>query len=104
MYKLSNNSVTRLSDGACIPFADGNMDYEEYKQWLLEGNTPLPQYTEEELAQQAANQKVAEAYKYLQDTDFYFTVDKYATLTPEKKLELETLRAEARVVINNGGI
>lgn len=104
MYKLNENSVTRLADGACIPFANGNTDYEEYKQWIIEGNTPEPQYTEEELAQQAANQRVAEAYKYLQDTDFYFTVDKYATLTPDRKLELETLRAEARVVVNNEGV
>jgi hypothetical protein len=34
--------IKRLSDGACIPFADGNIDYEEYKLWLEEGNTPLP--------------------------------------------------------------
>lgn len=60
------------------------------------------EYANELLAKEQA-EKVAEAYKYLQDTDFYFTVDKYATLTPDKKLELETLRAEARVVINNGG-
>ena len=104
MYKLNENSVTRLADGASIPFADGNVDYEAYKQWLSEGNTPEPQYTEEELAQQAKDKAIAEAKQYLSDTDFYFTVDKYATLTPEKKLELETLRAEARVVINNGGI
>ena len=49
MYKLNKNSVTRLSDGASIPFADGNRDYEEYKQWILEGNTPEPEFTEEEL-------------------------------------------------------
>lgn len=36
MYKLNKDSVTRLADGACIPFADVNRDYEEYKQWLLE--------------------------------------------------------------------
>ena len=35
MYKLiGTKSVKRLADGACIPFAEGNMDYEEYKQWL----------------------------------------------------------------------
>lgn len=50
MYKLiGTNSVKRLDDGAYIPLANGNSDYEIYKQWLSEGNTPEPQYTAEEL-------------------------------------------------------
>lgn len=49
MYKLQQNGVKRLSDGASMPFADGNMDYEEYKQWLSEGNTPEPEFSEAEL-------------------------------------------------------
>ena len=28
------------TDGACIPFDDGNVDYIEYKAWLEAGNTP----------------------------------------------------------------
>ena len=50
MYKLIYDPITkqtaevviRLADMASIPIADGNMDYEEYKLWLAEGNTPLP--------------------------------------------------------------
>jgi hypothetical protein len=48
MYKLSplfNNvqtSVIRTTDGACIPFAPDNTDYQAYLKWVAEGNTPLP--------------------------------------------------------------
>ena len=57
MYKLQQNGVKRLSDGANIPFASGNRDYEEYKQWLSEGNTPEPEFTEAELLQQIEDAK-----------------------------------------------
>lgn len=42
MYKLTGYGVRRLEDSADIPAIDGNADYERYKQWLEEGNTPQP--------------------------------------------------------------
>lgn len=73
MYKLIGTiSVKRLADGACIPFADGNTEYEEYKQWLANGNTPEAEFTDEELLAQKVAYEVEVAKNLLSSTDHKF--------------------------------
>lgn len=65
MYKLnkpfcSSYSVTRLVDGAVIPFDEGNHDYLKYLEWLAEGNIPEPALSLEE----AKNEKTSEIEAY----------------------------------------
>ncbi len=40
--KISSTGILRLSDNACIPINDENIDYREYLKWVAEGNTILP--------------------------------------------------------------
>ena len=39
---VSSQCVKRLSDGAFIPFDPANTDYQEYLNWVSQGNEPLP--------------------------------------------------------------
>lgn len=74
----------------------------DYLGKLKDGITkePVPM-TEYELELKELNEKIQRAMSYLSETDYNFTVDKYSTLTDEKKVELETLREEARQTIRS---
>lgn len=97
--KIQGNGYL-LNGTMSVPKSDGNLEYELIKEWLSEGNTPEPEFTEEELAKQESDRQIAESKTYLASTDFYMTVDKYAELDEARKVELTTKRAEAREVIN----
>ena len=37
--KVQTNCILRKEDNAVIPFDEGNTDYQEYLEWVAEGNT-----------------------------------------------------------------
>ena len=39
---IDTSCIRRVSDGATIPFDPANRDYQEYLEWVAEGNTPEP--------------------------------------------------------------
>ena len=49
--KASGNGYL-LNGTMSVPMADGNREYELIKLWIAEGNTPEPEFTEEELIEQ----------------------------------------------------
>ena len=57
-----------LNNTMYAPKADGNREYELIKQWLAEGNTPEPEFTEEELRIKEVNSQIQEAKQYLTGT------------------------------------
>lgn len=57
-----------LNGTMSVPKADGNREYELIKQWLLEGNIPEPEFTEEELRIKEINSQIQEAKAYLTET------------------------------------
>lgn len=54
MYKYSGDVILRLVDAAYIAKDPDNRDYMEYMAWVDSGGVTLPEFTEEELAQQKA--------------------------------------------------
>ena len=94
--KIQGNGYL-LNGTMSVPKANGNIEYELIKEWLKD-NTPEPEFTETELAQQVINAKVQEAKQYLQSTDHKFYLG-YKPKEDEDLVAIEAKRDEAREYI-----
>ena len=91
-FKLTLNGALKYDNGV---FLSGHtLESEEYKQWLLEGGIPEPEFTAEEVAEQARLEKVFEAKSYLASTDYKVLPDYDGDTTG-----IVEARAEARNTI-----
>lgn len=76
-----------LNGTMIVPIVDGNSEYELIKKWLSEGNTPEPEFTEEELLTQKQN-------KFRSERDsFLAKVDIEINKAEDKNLDTTVLRA-----------
>jgi len=68
---LINNSIT-------VPKDPSNSEYNRIQEWIAEGNTPEPEFTSEELLQNAKDSKTAEIEK-LKSIELYKHIDYLGT-------------------------
>ena len=66
MYKLTEGGVIRITDNAFIPDDPANVDWQEYQEWLAQGNTPQPQYTFAELKKLKLSELQSLAKSYIE--------------------------------------
>lgn len=82
MYKLTHgNFVIRKSDGVIIPLSEGNRDYQEYVNWVADGNQadsadPIPEQDLRQLRKEA----------YISESDPLFMEWKYDGTTEAEKI------------------
>jgi hypothetical protein len=77
-----------LNGNMSVPDAPGNKEREAILKWIAEGNTPEPQFTDEELAANQKAKAVSDAKSLLASTDWIMT--KYTDLVVIQKLMTDT--------------
>ena len=80
-----------------VPNYPANRDCADVLQWISEGNTPAPQYTDAEIAANTQAELNATSQAYLDSTDWYIT--RHAETAVAVPDEITTARASARAAI-----
>ena len=84
----------RVNGTMIVPPSTDNADYFFVQEWLAAGNTPTPQYTDEEIAATAQAELNVTSRAYLASTDWYIT--RHAETAEAVPADVTTARAAAR--------
>ena len=63
----------QVNGNMSVPNDPANRHCADVLQWIAEGNTPAPQYTDAEIAANAQAETNATSQSYLDSTDWYIT-------------------------------
>ena len=63
----------QVNGNMSVPNDPANRHCADVLQWIAEGNTPAPQYTDAEIAANAQAETNATSQAYLDSTDWYIT-------------------------------
>jgi len=80
-----------------VPNDPANRHYVMVQEWIAEGNTPAPEFTDAEIAANAQAVINSESLAYLASTDWYVT--RQAETGADIPQDILTARAEARASI-----
>jgi hypothetical protein len=76
-----------LNGNMFVPDAEGNSEREAILNWIADGNTPEPEFTDEELAANQKAKAISDAKSILSSTDWIMA--KYIDLVIVQKLMTE---------------
>ena len=86
-----------INGNMSVPNDPANRHYVMVQEWIAEGNTPAPEFTDAEIAANAQAKVNSESLAYLASTDWYVT--RQAETGADIPQDILTARAEARVAI-----
>ena len=87
----------QVNGSMSVPNDPANRHCADVIQWIAEGNTPAPQYTDAEIAANTQAETNSTSQAYLDSTDWYIT--RHAETAVAVPADVTTARAAARAAI-----
>lgn len=95
-YKISGDGVFDTEENMYIPNDEGNRHWIMYQTWVDDGNTPDPEYTAQEITDNAWADLRLERDRLLLATDFMMSTDYYANMTAQEQSDATQYRQDLR--------